>query len=199
MSAHSKTACQGLCTLFVVTAFNVEKNSRQRNYYRVIVIIFGVSGAGKTTVGELLAQELGWRFVEADDFHSPANIEKMRSGRPLSDEDRWPWLERLREEIQRLIAAGENAVLACSALKRAYRDRLCVSGEVQFVFLRGDYSLIENQLRSRHGHFMDPTLLLSQFDALEEPRVDEKVLTVELGRTPATIVTEIETKLNLVN
>ena len=121
----------------------------------------------------------------------------MRSGRPLSDEDRWPWLERLREEIQRLIAAGENAVLACSALKRVYRDRLRVSDEVQFVFLRGDYPLIENQLRSRRGHFMDSTLLHSQFDALEEPQPNEKVSTVELGRAPPAIVNEIETRLSL--
>jgi gluconokinase len=163
----------------------------------VIVILFGVSGAGKTTVGELLAQELGWRFVEADDFHPSANIEKMRSGRPLSDEDRWPWLERLREEIQRLIAAGENAVLACSALKRVYRDRLRVSDEVQFVLLRGDYPLIENQLRSRRGHFMDPALLQSQFDALEEPQPNEKVSTVQLGRAPPAIVNEIVTRLSL--
>jgi gluconokinase len=104
----------------------------------VIVIVFGVSGAGKTTVGKLLARELGWRFIEADDFHPPANIEKMRSGRPLNDDDRRPWLDSLREQIKRSLAAGENAVLACSALKRAYRDRLRVNEKVKFVFLRGD-------------------------------------------------------------
>ena len=90
----------------------------------MIVIIFGVSGAGKTTIGKLLAHELGWRFIEADDFHPAANVEKMRSGRPLTDEDRWPWLERIYEEIKRSIDVGESAVLACSALKRAYRDPL---------------------------------------------------------------------------
>ena len=157
----------------------------------MIVIIFGVSGAGKTTVGKLLARELGWRFIEADDFHPAANIEKMRGGHPLTDEDRWPWLERLRKEIEQLLSAGENAVLACSALKRAYRDRLRVSDDVKFVFLRGDYSLVEKQLRSRHGHFMNPGLLQSQFDDLEEPRPDEDVLTVELGRKPQKIVEEI--------
>ena len=99
-----------------------------------MIIVFGVSGAGKTTVGKLLAQELGWQFLEADDFHSAANIEKMRSGRPLTDEDRWPWLDRLREQIKQLLSAGENAVLACSALKRAYRDRLRVSDEVNLCF-----------------------------------------------------------------
>jgi len=163
----------------------------------VIVIIFGVSGAGKTTVGKLLASELGWRFIEADDFHPATNMEKMRIGHPLTDKDRWPWLERLRQQIVRSLAAGQNAVLACSALKRAYRDRLCVSDAVKFVFLRGDYGLVERQLRSRHGHFMDANLLQSQFDDLEEPQPDENVLTIELGRTPEEIVAKIEAKLNL--
>ena len=163
----------------------------------MIVIVFGVSGAGKTTIGKLLARTLGWRFIEADDFHPAANIEKMRSGHPLTDEDRWPWLERLREQIKRSLAVGENAVLACSALKRAYRDRLRVSEEVKFVFLRGDFALVEKQLRSRRGHFMDPDLLQSQFDDLEEPQPDEHVLTVQLGGTPEEIVGEIKTKLHL--
>jgi gluconokinase len=163
----------------------------------VIVIIFGVSGAGKTTVGKLLARELGWRFVEADDFHSATNIEKMRNGHPLTDKDRWPWLERLRQQIERSLSVGENAVLACSALKRAYRDRLRVSDEEKFVFLRGDYALVEKQLRSRHGHFMNMALLQSQFDDLEEPQPDENVLTIELGRTPEEIVERIEAKRNL--
>jgi gluconokinase len=163
----------------------------------VIIIIFGVSGAGKTTVGKLLARELGWRFIEADDFHPTANIEKMRSGRPLTDGDRWPWLERLQQQIEQLLSARENAVLACSALKRAYRDRLHVNDEVKFVFLRGNYALIEKELRSRHGHFMDANLLQSQFDDLEEPQPDENVLTIELGGTPKEIVEEIEAKLHL--
>ena len=162
----------------------------------MIVIIFGVSGADKTTIGKLLARELGWRFVEADDFHPAANIEKMRSGQPLTDEDRWPWLDCLRKQIERSLSAGENAVLACSALKRIYRDRLRSSDEVKFVFLRGDYALVEKQLRSRHGHFMDANLLQSQFDDLEEPQPDENVLAIELGRTPGKIVEKIKTKLN---
>ena len=163
----------------------------------MMIIIFGVSGAGKTTIGKLLVRELGWRFIEADDFHPAANIEKMRSGYPLTDEDRWPWLDCLRKQIEQLLSPGENAVLACSALKRAYRNRLRVSDEVKFVFLRGDYALVEKQLRSRRGHFMNAALLQSQFDDLEEPQPDENILTIELGQTPEEIVARIEAKLNL--
>ena len=163
----------------------------------MVIIIFGVSGAGKTTIGKLLARDLRWRFIEADDFHPAANIEKMRSGHPLTDNDRWPWVEQLRQQIERSLCARENAVLACSALKRAYRDRLHVSDEIKFVFLRGDYALVQKQLRSRHGHFMNAALLQSQFDDLEEPESDENVLTIELGRTPEEIVETIRAKLHL--
>ena len=163
----------------------------------MIVIAIGVSGAGKTTIGKLLAQELGWPFYEADDFHSQANIDKLHRGIPLTDADRWPWLESLRQLIKRCLETGENPVLACSALKRAYRERLHVSDEVKFVFLRGDYALIEKQLRRRHGHFMNPELLRSQFADLEEPKPDEDMVTIELGRTPQELVEEIKTKLRL--
>lgn len=163
----------------------------------MIIIIFGVSGAGKTTVGKLLARELGWQFLEADDFHPPANIEKMKSGRPLTDEDRWPWLDCLRKQIEQLVSTRENAVLACSALKRAYRDRLRVGDHLKFVFLRGDYALVEKQLLGRRRHFMNPDLLQSQFDDLEEPEMHEHALTVALGQPPEEIVEEIEAKLHL--
>ena len=163
----------------------------------MIVIICGVSGAGKTTVGKLLAQELGWHFYEADDFHSPGNVEKMRTGVPLTDEDRWPWLENLRELIERELSAGENAVLACSALKRKYRERLRVGPDVKLVFLRGDYALITEQLRRRHGHFMNPALLQSQFTDLEEPQQEQPAITIELGRLPHELVEEIKAKLCL--
>jgi gluconokinase len=163
----------------------------------VIVIVFGVSGAGKTTIGKLLAKRLGWRFLEADDFHPRGNIEKMRDGLPLTDGDRWPWLKLLREQIERSLAANENAVLACSALKRRYRERLRVSDNVKFVLLRGDYALVEKQLHSRRGHFMNLDLLQSQFADLEEPESDEDAVTIELGRTPEELVEEIKTKLRL--
>jgi gluconokinase len=165
----------------------------------MIVIVFGVSGAGKTTIGKLLARALGWRFYEADDFHSHANIEKMHRGVPLTDEDRWPWLESLRELITQCVEAGDNAVLACSALKRAYREHLRISEEVKFVSLRGDYALIAKQLHHRRGHFMNPALLRSQFADLEEPRPDEDAITIKLGQTPRELVAEIKAKLHLTN
>jgi gluconokinase len=161
----------------------------------MVVIIFGVSGAGKTTIGQLLAEEFGWRFYEADDFHSQANIDKMRQGVPLTDEDRWPWLENLGELIKRCLTAGENAVLACSGLKEAYRRHLRVNADVKLVFLRGDYELIANQLRQRRGHFMNPALLQSQFADLEEPQPTEGAAVIELGQRPRELVQEVKSKL----
>ena len=163
----------------------------------MVIIVFGVSGAGKTTIAKLLAEELGWTFYEGDDFHSEANIKKMHAGIPLGDADRWPWLESLRELIKRCLAAGESSVLACSALKKAYRDRLRVGPEVRFVYLRGDFLLIANQLRRRRGHFMNQMLLQSQFADLEEPQSTEGAVVVELGRSPEQLVKEIRMKLGL--
>jgi len=163
----------------------------------VVVIILGVSGAGKTTLGKLLARELGWVFYEADDFHSPANVEKMHAGIPLTDEDRRPWLESLRDLVKRSLAAGENAILACSALKKTYRDCLQVGTDVRFVYLRGGYELIANQLSHRRGHFMNPALLQSQFADLEEPQPAEDAIVIELGRSPDKVVEEIKSKLRL--
>lgn len=163
----------------------------------MVIIICGVTGVGKTTIGQLLAHELGWEFYDADDFHSAMNIAKMESGIPLTDEDRQPWLGRLRELIEQCLVAGKNAVVACSALKKAYRDCLRVSDGVKFVFLRGNRRKISEQLQHRHGHFMNPALLESQFEDLEEPQPSEHVLSLELGRSLGDLVELIKTKLKL--
>ena len=136
----------------------------------MIIVIMGVSGVGKTTVGEALAQQLGWSFADADDFHPAANVAKMRAGIPLTDADRAPWLKSLRGTIEGWIASRQSAVLACSALKQAYREQLLVGPEVELVFLRADLNLIAERMAARHGHYMNPALLRSQFDILEAPR-----------------------------
>jgi gluconokinase len=163
----------------------------------MVVIICGVAGAGKTTIGKLLAQELGWQFFDADDFHSPDNIDKMKRGVALTDEDRQSWLEQLRALITRSLDENQNAVVACSALKKKYRDRLRVNEQVRFVFLRGDFAAISVQLEQRRGHFMNPELLRSQFADLEEPQSEADAITVELGRSPNELVAEIKSRLSL--
>jgi gluconokinase len=170
-----------------------------RNNNPVVIIICGVSGVGKTTIGRLLAQELEWEFYDADDFHSVENIAKMKNGVPLTDEDRQPWLGKLRDVIEQCLVAGKNAVLACSALKKAYRDYLRVNDGVKFVFLRGNRRKISEQLQKRHGHFMNPVLLDSQFEDLEEPQPSEHALLLELGPSPGDLVELIKTKLKLRN
>lgn len=154
----------------------------------------GVVGVGKTTVGSLLASELGWRFADADDFHPPSNIEKIRRGVPLTDEDRLPWLERLRVEISGWIAQRKNMILACSALKRSYREILDVGAEVRFVYLKGSSDLIAKRLHQRHGHFADDKILASQLSELEEPT---GAVTVEVSAPPKQIVAQIRQKLGL--
>ena len=160
----------------------------------MIVIIMGVVGAGKTTVGKLLSSQLGYEFRDADDFHSPANVEKIRRGIALSDEDREPWLDRLREAIVGWMAAGNNVVLACSALKRAYRTKLCAGPQVHFVYLKGSAALIGERLLARHGHFAGESILASQLADLEEPK---KAVTIEIHDTPERIVAEIRKGLHL--
>lgn len=160
----------------------------------MIVIVMGVVGAGKTTVGTLLASEIGWEFADADDFHPSSNVEKIRQGIPLTDEDREPWLDQLRAAIVQWIAAGKNVVLACSALKRAYRSKLCVGPQVQLVYLKGTAPMIAARLRSRHGHFAGESILASQLAELEEP---ETAITIEIADTPEQIVYEIRKALQL--
>jgi gluconokinase len=160
----------------------------------MIVIVMGVVGAGKTTIGRLLAEQLGWTFADADDFHPPANVEKIRRGIPLTDDDRHPWLESLRGAIAKWIGAETNAVLACSALKRSYRELLSAGPEVRFVFLKGEASLIAARLRARHGHFADEKILASQLADLEEP---EGAVLVDIAQTPPEIVAEVRGKLGV--
>jgi gluconokinase len=160
----------------------------------MIVIVMGVVGAGKTTIGRLLAEQSGWEFADADDFHPPSNVEKIQRGISLNDDDRKPWLGRLRTAITQWIAEHRNVVLACSALKRSYRQELAVGPEVRFVYLKGSADLIAGRLRARHGHFAGEQILSSQFADLEEP---EAAVTVEIASPPKQIVAEIRKKLGL--
>jgi gluconokinase len=160
----------------------------------VIIILMGVVGSGKTTVGSLLASELGWQFADADDFHSAANKEKIHRGIPLGDEDREPWLDSLHNSIAAWSARKQNVVLACSALKRSYRQTLYIGPEVHFVYLKGGASLIAARLRSRKQHFADDRILASQFADLEEP---DGAITVDISGTPEQIAAEIRKQLGL--
>ncbi|MDZ7268933.1 MAG: gluconokinase [candidate division KSB1 bacterium] len=161
----------------------------------MIIILMGVTGCGKTTIGRQLAQELNWPFYDADDFHPAANVEKMRAGIPLTDEDREPWLLTLQNLIREKLNAGQSGVLACSALKQKYRDCLRVDPvQVRFVFLRGDFDTIARRLAARTNHYMNPNLLASQFEALEEP-ADARA--VDIAQPPAAIVARILSELQL--
>jgi gluconokinase len=160
----------------------------------VIVIIMGATGAGKTTIGTMLAAQLNWQFADADTFHPPANIEKMSHGIPLNDADRAPWLAAMRNAILEWIAAGKNVVLACSALKRAYRDELRSGPEVKIVYLKGNYSLFAERIRHRHGHFAGESILAAQFADLEEP---DDAITIDAAQSPEQIVAEIRKQLAL--
>jgi gluconokinase len=152
----------------------------------------GVSGSGKTTVGALLAGQLGWGYAEADDFHPRSNVEKMAAGHPLTDEDRWPWLEAIGQWIDDRRAKGEPGVVTCSALKRKYRDLLREGRpEVLVAYLDGSRDLIEGRMVARHGHFFAPGMLDSQFADLETPTPDEHVLAVPIDGTPPDTVNRI--------
>ena len=153
------------------------------------IVVMGVSGAGKSTVGKLIAAQLGCPFRDADSFHPQANIEKMSRGEPLTDDDRWPWLQAIAEWIAERRAAGTTCVVTCSALKRVYRDIVTnmQSADVRLVYLKGDFDLIAARLAARKGHFMPPALLKSQFDALEEPGADEHALAVPIDAAPEEI------------
>lgn len=159
----------------------------------MIVIVMGVSGSGKTTVGQALAADLGWPFLEGDEFQPPENVAKMARGTPLTDADRLPWLISLQRQIRRLLDEGKSAVVAASALKREYRDVLRVHpDQVRFVYLKGDYDLIERRMQNRGDHFMKPEMLRSQFATLEEPR---DAITLSVRRKPEAIIDSIKRRL----
>jgi gluconokinase len=162
------------------------------------LVVMGVSGSGKSTIAERLAERLGWVFEDGDSFHPASNVAKMRAGHPLTDEDRWPWLQAIADEIDRVCKAGERAVIACSALKHAYRDIL-VHGrrDVRIVFLSGTQALIADRLARRKGHFMPAGLLDSQFKTLEPPEASERPVTVSIDASVETIVEDIMRQLNL--
>jgi gluconokinase len=160
-----------------------------------IVLLMGVSGSGKTTVGALLAGRLNWPFADADSFHSPANVAKMAAGHALSDDDRDPWLLAIRAWIDEQVTKGEPGVVTCSALKREYRDVLR-RPQVSIVYLHGSREQIEQRLVARQGHFFKPGLLDSQFAALEHPSEEEGVISVSIGGTPAEIVEAIIARLD---
>lgn len=162
----------------------------------MIVVLMGVTGTGKSTVGKLLADQLGWTFVEGDDFHPPANVDKMRQGIPLDDEDRKPWLDAIRHRLDQAAQQGESIVLACSALKHRYQDYLAghAPEAVRFVYLFGSPEMIRQRLAERKGHFMNPTLLASQFHDLEPP---DHAIRVEINKSPPQIVAEIRASLRI--
>jgi gluconokinase len=158
----------------------------------LLIVLMGVSGCGKSTIGTALSQALGWPFRDADSFHPPANVEKMSRGVPLEDADRWPWLSAIAQWIDAQRAAGAPGIVSCSALKRAYRQHIIGTRQgVQLVYLKGERELIGSRLALRTGHFMPAALLESQFAALEEPRADERPIVVSIDATPDRIATAI--------
>jgi gluconokinase len=157
--------------------------------HAMVILVMGVAGSGKTTIGQLLARELRWSFADADDFHPPANVAKMAAGQPLDDADRAPWLAALRAHIEGCLARNENAVVACSALKSAYRATLVVDRtQVRVVHLHGSRELLQSRLQHRKGHFMRPEMLESQLATLEPP---SHALTLDVSATPPELVARI--------
>jgi gluconokinase len=160
----------------------------------MFVVITGVAGSGKTTVGKLLAHDLGWPFYEGDDFHPAPNVEKMRRGEALTDTDRQPWLDALREVLQSAVENGAPGVLACSALKRRYREHLRVNEQVVFVQLAATPELVERRLQQRKGHFMNPSLLKSQFATIENGQTD---LSLDASLPPAVLIQRLRDSLHI--
>jgi len=169
--------------------------TREPGQRAIVIILMGVSGSGKTTIGARLAQSLGWIFLDADGLHPVQNRDQMSRGIALSDADREPWLDAVRQSIERLLSATTSAVLACSALKRSYRRRIVVDpARVKIVYLKGTKELIAARLRERKGHFMNPELLQSQFDTLEEPH---DAIAIDIAASPDAIVATIRDRLGI--
>jgi gluconokinase len=163
-----------------------------------VVVVMGVSGSGKSTIAAMLAHRLHWLYEDADWFHPKKNIEKMHHGEPLNDADRWPWLHAIADWIDATRRSGNRGFIACSALKRAYRDILIGERrDVRLVYLKGDRDLIGQRIAARADHFMPPALLDSQFAALEEPTPDERPIVVSVSPHPREIVETIVAKLNI--
>lgn len=163
-----------------------------------VLVVMGVSGSGKSTVAARLAERLGWDVQEGDDLHPPANVAKMHSGHPLTDEDRWPWLDAVAAWIRAHVDAGEPGVITCSALRRVYRDRLRRGADdptVVFVHVTGSRELLAARLAARTGHFMPPGLLDSQLATLEMPDPDENVITLDAAEPPETMVAAVVERL----
>lgn len=160
----------------------------------MFIVLMGVAGSGKTTIGRRLSDELGWTYYDADDFHPRANVEKMSRGIPLNDADRLPWLEALGELVRACLERDENAVLGCSALKENYREYLLMDERVKLVYLKGDYELIQERLKNRSGHFMKPEMLDSQFAALEEPGQSSHF---DISSPPEEIIREIRSRFGI--
>jgi len=160
----------------------------------MFILVMGTTGAGKTTIGKLITMRLGWTFLDADDFHPPANIEKMKHGIPLTDADRAPWLGNIHSRLQQLAAENKNAVLACSALKQSYRDTLSAGLAMRTVFLRGTYEQMRKHILARHGHFAGESILAGQFADLEEP---SDALVLDVVGTPDELADRAVTGLGL--
>ncbi|MGC4097071.1 MAG: gluconokinase [Nitrospira sp.] len=169
--------------------------TRVGKHAQMVIVLIGVTGAGKTCVGTALAEKLGWVFLDADALHGEANLNKLHDGIQLDDADRWPWLDRVRTIIAAHVAQQQPVIIACSALKNIYRRHLRISPEVVFVYLNADERVLEERLKRRRGHFMNPSLLKSQLETFEETQDD--ILAVDASRSPVDIVQLIRTTLHV--